>query len=152
MGRLIGVCAIHSVLATLLGVALWLTLVGMEPTRQWPAIEKFAANSTSQDHASPLPPGTAPFQYSLIWATTGSPWLDALCGKAAIAIVADRADAPLRAQLVSGETVVKVVEQAPYEIVTDIIPGSRYTVRVAAPENETIHGTVRGLLPVSKAS
>jgi hypothetical protein len=151
MTRLAGAWILHTAPATVLGASLWFALVGVGPTREWPTIERFAQTDVTVND-TPLPSGNAPLQYSLIWSTTGSPWLDSLCGVTQIEALTDRENTPLSIELSLDGRAEQVVSNPPYRFVHRITPGSRYVLRIAAPAEETIRGTVRSLLPVITAS
>jgi hypothetical protein len=151
VSRLAGAWVLHTTPATVLGAALWFALVGIEPTREWPAIERFAQTDLRVTDTQ-LPSANAPFQCSLIWASSGSPWLDSLCGVALIEVHTERENAPLSIELSLDGRAEQVVSGPPFRFSHRFTPGRRYVLRIAAPEEETIRGTVRSLLPAITAS
>ena len=158
--RLAGAWVLHSMFATALGAGIWWAMVGTDPIRQWPHIERYSASSDARAATTPIPFGSSPFECSLVWATTGSPWLDSLCGFVTVEIIPDRADMALNVNLYKDSVVdnavrremENAVSQPPYRFTHQAVPGTRYVVQVTAPAEGSFWGTVRGILPVSTKS
>lgn len=146
---LFGAWIVHTMLATMLGASVWISLTGLAPTREWPAIERYAQTPNATAVETALPRATAPFQYSLVWATSGSAWLDQQCDKTLIDIAPVSNGMPMSVELLADGQVERVVNNPPYRFTHSIAPGKRYTIHVAAPEDGTFQGTVRSVLPVS---
>jgi hypothetical protein len=155
--RLGGAWLLHSAFATALGAGVWWAMAGTEPLRQWPEIVRYSVSPGAHVTDTALPSGSAKFECSLVWATTGSPWLDSVCGLVALEIVPDRADLALNVQVFKESLVGGTLKwepmaddsQPPYRITQQVEPGTRYIVHVLAPEQASFHGMVRGILPVS---
>jgi len=158
--RVGGAWLVHSAFATALGAGIWWFTVGLEPIHQWSEIMNYAASQNTQASDTALPFSSYPYKCSLVWATTGSPWLDSLCGTVDIDVEPDRDGTALnvtlyRAAIVDGEAKLELettISQPPYRRTHRIEPGTRYEIHVTAPAEGSFHGVVRGILPVSARS
>ncbi len=140
---------IHSILATALGIAVWIVLVGIEPMRDWPVIARYAELSQSASRETHVPAGETPYACTLLWSTSGSAWLDKQCNVVSFNLETARVDMPMTVELAADGAVQHATSQAPYRFVHQITPDTRYTLRIAAPEDGSFTGTITSFLPLA---
>lgn len=145
--RIMGAWSLHALLATSVGAAAWFGAAGLEPVRDWPSIARFAQSSVTAAAATPLPKRSAPYQFTLIWASSGSPWLDQQSNRVELEFTTDQADLPMTVGL--SDDITHVISRSPDRMSIQVVPGKLYVLR--APEDASFEATVRSLLPVSIA-
>lgn len=148
-GRVVVAWLAHSLLATTLALVVWISMVGMEPVRDWPLIARYAELSQNEPRELPIPGGKAPYICTLVWSTSGSPWLDAQCDRVFFNLETGSPGLPMTVELSANGAIQHATSQAPYRFVHPITPETRYTLRIATPEDGAFQGTVTGFLPLT---
>ncbi|MCC6489764.1 MAG: tetratricopeptide repeat protein [Candidatus Hydrogenedentes bacterium] len=159
--RLLGVWLVQGVLLTTIMVAVPASLHGWDFVTNWPEVVRFETRLSrlrASESASTVLERPAPFAYSLIWVSTGSPWLDRTASANAIEIVPTPPDrylkVDLRLEMVDEDEhttkwePVRNLDTPPYRFIQPVTPGARYALRIDAPEGTTCTTTITGLLPV----
>ncbi|MCC6696063.1 MAG: tetratricopeptide repeat protein [Candidatus Hydrogenedentes bacterium] len=159
--RLFGVWLVQGVVLATVVLALPAILHGKEFMAHWPEVVRFD-NGLSQSgesvNAPTLLKGPTPYTCSLIWASTGSPWLDEVGSEAAIEIIPTPLDRYLKVDLkmlrveeddrATQWEQVRYLDTPPYRVIQSVIPGAKYALRIEAAEGTTCTITITGLLPV----
>ena len=125
-------------------------LLGFDMVTEFPAIARYA-----QVHDGGPNPGrhsvgtvTVPVISPVRWNSTGSTWLDTYAATIACEVKTENASSRLTFELKdeAGTQVYERIQTNPYRLLYDVIPESRYEVRVAGPEGAQLELTFYGLL------
>ena len=162
-GALLRLCAIWLIQGLVLPaivLALLFGLHGGSMMSEWPAIARFDNSLTQQPdpgNVRTLRESPAPYSCTLIWASTGSSWLDQHGSQATIETVAIPPERYLKIELrmetvdedqsVSWE-LIRYLHTPPYRFEQAVEPGAKYALHIEAPEGTLCTSTIRGLLPV----